>query len=187
MPASNYEEVIDIYLSDMPATHYEDVLDLIDYARDSMAGEHVTFDRIRDFLKPLPHAIEDESSRRIRVLTNLEAITKAQYIFSTAEAAIAEMEKRSARYRRNMRHFYELAVPKAYEAFITGSDAYDDVVASSLCELHDFVAATKVTAIGDKKSVLSDLKRDWRMLGGPEAKMWEPLYEIVTGRELLNE
>ncbi|KAL8905558.1 MAG: hypothetical protein Q9171_006625 [Xanthocarpia ochracea] len=171
----------------MAASNYEDVLDLIEYARDSMSGEHVTFDRIRDFLKPFPDAIADEFSRRIHLWTDHAAITKAQYTFSTALAAIAEMERRSARYRRNMRQFYELAVPKAYEAFITGSDAYDDVVASSLCELHNFVAATKVTTIGDKKKVLSDIKRDWRMLGGWEAKMWEPLYEIVTGRELLNE
>ncbi len=187
MSATNYEAVLHLSVSDMPAINYEDVLDLIEDARDSMSGEHVTFDRIRDFLAPLPKAIEDELSMRSHLWTNVEAITKAQYTFNTAVAAIAEMERRSARYRRNMRQFYELAVPKAYEAFITGSDAYDDVVASSLCELHNFVAATKVTAIGDKKSVLSDIKRDWRMLGGQEAEMWEPLYEIVTGRELLNE
>ncbi|KAL8777929.1 MAG: hypothetical protein Q9213_007642 [Squamulea squamosa] len=169
------------------ATKMDDAYELIHYAIESMAAEHITFDRILDFLRPFPEKIEDQFTKRPHLWFNWPALTKVHSVLRIARLAVAEIKRRKAMYRRNMHHFYEIALPKVYAEFAAGSYAYDEVVAKSLWDLHHFVAGTNTNAIRDKKEVLSDLKRDWRMLGSQEARLYEPLWEIVTGKELVNE
>ncbi|KAI4267475.1 MAG: hypothetical protein L6R38_008245 [Xanthoria sp. 2 TBL-2021] len=166
----------------------EAVLDLIDWAHGSLYvdGELITYDRLVETLKSIPEAIKAEFLNNAR-LWGFEGLSTASRAVSVANVAVADTERRSAKYRQNMRHFYEIACPEAYAVFVAGSDEYDEHVAASLQALHDFVDGVQVTAVADKKDVLSDIKRDWRMLGWGEARLWEPLYTLVTGRELVNE
>ncbi|KAL8765870.1 MAG: hypothetical protein Q9209_007171 [Squamulea sp. 1 TL-2023] len=169
------------------ATKKDDACELIDYAIESMSGQHITFDRILDFLRPFPQAIRDEFTSRPHLWFNMPALTKVHRTLDIAKLAVIELERRSATYQRNMRHFYEMALPKVYSEFVAGSDAYDELAKRSLWDLHRLVGDTKATIACDKKEVLSDLKRDWRMLGSQEARLYEPLWEVVTGKELMNE
>ena len=61
-------------------------------------------------------------------------------------------------------------------AYITGSDDWNKVVRPSLYALHIFVGWVEVEAIREQKDVLSDIKRDWRMLGPIVARYKKPLY-----------
>ncbi|KAL8838259.1 MAG: hypothetical protein Q9205_007010 [Flavoplaca limonia] len=169
------------------ATAFMDKDALIDWAVTVLAAEGalLTYDAILTKLEPVPEAIKYEF-RRWPQLWTLGGCIKVSESVHTANLAIADVKRRKAAYRRRMRQLFEIAVPKAYAA---GSD--DGAVKASLSALHEFVAEVKITAViatvAEERAVLSAIKKDWRMLGWDEARMWEPLYELVTGRELVNE
>lgn len=183
-------DTCDIHSLEMSAVpnQKEAAIDLIDWAHACLYadGELITYDRLLETLSAVPEAIKAEFRSNLSLWT-AEGIRTAYEAVQVAKVAIADTERRSDKYRQNMRHFYEIACPKAYEEFVARSDKYDESVAASLRELHAFVDGVTVTTIPDRNFVLSAIKREWRALGWGEARVWEPLYELVTGRELVNE
>ncbi|KAI4243101.1 MAG: hypothetical protein L6R40_003651 [Gallowayella cf. fulva] len=106
------------------------------------------------------HAIEDVVEETLPLHPNVEAAAKVSHdIF---DIAIDEVENRASKYRRNKQLLRQLA---GYEVVNNPNE----------------------TADWDRSQVLSDLRRDWRLLGNQEASCWEDLYELATGKELMNE
>ncbi|KAL8648526.1 MAG: hypothetical protein Q9226_005952 [Calogaya cf. arnoldii] len=161
---------------------------LINWAHESLYvdGQAIHYDRLLEVLREVPEAIAAIFHVEDR-LWCLEGIQHTSVAHKLATRAVDRIEARRGRYRRNMRHFYEIALPKAHAAWLAGSEDCDEVVLASLCALHNFVGWVEAPAIREQKDVLSDIKRDWRLLGWDEMRLWAPLYEFVTGRELVNE
>ncbi|KAL8668894.1 MAG: hypothetical protein Q9168_006491 [Polycauliona sp. 1 TL-2023] len=123
-------------------------------------------------------AIQGEQVTYVGIMDMLEPIERANL-------AILEIERRAKGYHANMRRFFDIALPIANAADVL-SEGYGEVVAS-ISALHDFVGGVKTTTARERGDVLADIRREWRMLGWEEARVWEPLYTLVTGRELVNE
>ncbi|KAL8800526.1 MAG: hypothetical protein Q9182_005126 [Xanthomendoza sp. 2 TL-2023] len=162
-------------------------LELIDYTCDGMHGQHATFDRVLDFLRTLKEAMAQHFFIRVEWWFDLERLTTAGRAHDIVNLAIIIIENRSGKYRRNLRRFYEVALVEMYGVIVVDPTAYDDEVHDSLGDLNKLVGDAQSPAHRDWTEVISDLKRDWRMLGREEARRWEPLYEAVTGKELRNE
>ncbi|KAL8997330.1 MAG: hypothetical protein Q9169_003364 [Polycauliona sp. 2 TL-2023] len=131
---------------------------LIDQALDTLQGErHITHARILETLEPMHRN----------------------------GLAMARIEVRADIYRRNMRHFSDIAEARARAVPIHADDSAR--VFASLSALQDFVRGVQITTTREQRDVFPDVLREWRFLGWTEARLWEPLYELITGRDLVNE
>ncbi|KAL8725369.1 MAG: hypothetical protein Q9166_007385 [cf. Caloplaca sp. 2 TL-2023] len=147
-----------------PVILREAVLNLIDYAtiaaEDKYEGD-VTFDRILEFLNPIPDAIKEEMAQRPHLWFTEEAIIRVNDAVKVAKIAIAVTKIDNVTYQINMQQLRRIANQQSEYG-------------------------TRATKFSNRKQVLSDIRRAWRKLGGEEARRHVPLYELVTGRELIN-
>ncbi|KAI4183721.1 MAG: hypothetical protein L6R41_005236 [Letrouitia leprolyta] len=105
------------------------------------------------------------------------------------DKAIQDEVMQHYEYLANLRRFYEIALPKVIRREYYHQGAFKSMhqdVFESLQYLMAEIDFCDVDSIGDKKQVFVNLKRQWRWLGCPTAP-YEPLYEFVLDRPLLNE
>ncbi|KAI4178624.1 MAG: hypothetical protein LQ346_007376 [Caloplaca aetnensis] len=108
--------------------------------------------------------------------------------------AIRDELDRDRQYQQDMRRLLMMAVPELLDAYECVDDAAtlqpDDLVVLALQSARRLAIETDhviVEDLGDARGVIRRLRRHWRWLGNGTAAPYEPLYELVTGRPLINE
>ncbi|KAL8763271.1 MAG: hypothetical protein Q9184_000911 [Pyrenodesmia sp. 2 TL-2023] len=114
-------------------------------------------------------------------------------LLSMNDAIQDEMDQ-DRQYQQDMRRFLLMAVPELLDAYECVDDAAaleaGDLVVLALQSARRLAIETEhviVEDMGDAREVIRRLRRHWRFLGNGTAAPYEPLYELVTGRPLMNE
>lgn len=108
--------------------------------------------------------------------------------------AIQDELDQDRQYQQDMRRFLLMAVPELLDAYHCVHDAAtlqaDDLIVLALQSARRLAIETEhviVEDMGNAREVIRRLRRHWRFLGNGTAAPYEPLYELVTGRPLINE
>ncbi|KAL8921533.1 MAG: hypothetical protein Q9208_005687 [Pyrenodesmia sp. 3 TL-2023] len=108
--------------------------------------------------------------------------------------AIQDEVAQDRQYQQDMRRFLMMAVPELLDAYNCVHDATtleaDDLIVLALQSARRLAIETDHVAVegmGNAREVIRRLRRHWRFLGNGTAAPYEPLYELVTGRPLINE